>query len=233
MKMNLTVSLQINARPEAKNRFFPLPFMPLIALLAGMMLCLHSPAFGSDNIKHAEAHVAEMISTVKAKTEDRSLTKEETVSLFADIITEYFDLDGIVRYTAGRYWRIATDDERKAYKELFVAILTKSAAEQFGQLAQLDFTPTTSRARGDKLVLVGGIISDKSGKIPDAAVAWRVTTVAGKPAQIIDIEVENISMLKTQQDENTAIIRRNGGTFSALIKELEARQKSISGNASQ
>ncbi len=35
-------------------------------------------------------------------------------------------------------------------------------------------------------------------------------------------------MLKTQQDENTAIIRRNGGTFSALIKELEARQKSIS-----
>ena len=47
------------------------------------------------------------------------------------------------------------------------------------------------------------------------------------------IEVENISMLKTQQDENTAIIRRNGGTFSALIKELEARQKSISGNASQ
>ncbi len=63
--------------------------------------------------------------------------------------------------------------------------------------------------------------------------AWRVTTVAGKPAQIIDIEVENISMLKTHQDENTAIIRRNGGTFSALIKELEARQKSISGNASQ
>ena len=51
MKMNLTVSLQINARPEAKNRFFPLPFMSLIALLAGMMLCLHSPAFGSDNKK--------------------------------------------------------------------------------------------------------------------------------------------------------------------------------------
>jgi len=210
-----------------------MPFHVLATLLAGLMLCFQSPAFGADNIERAEAHVAEMISTVKAKTEARTLNKDETVALFADIISEYFDLDGIVRYTAGRYWRIASDEERETYKKLFVTILTKSAAEQFGQLAQLDFTPTSSTARGDKLVLVGGIISDKSGKIPDAVVAWRVTTIADKPAQIIDIEVENISMLKTQQDENTAIIRRNGGKFSALIKELEARQDSISGRASQ
>ena len=40
------------------------------------------------------------------------------------------------------------------------------------------------------------------------------------PLKIFDIEVENISMLKTQQDENTALIRRNAGRFSALIEAL-------------
>jgi len=80
---------------------------------------------------------------------------------------------------------------------------------------------------------VGGIISDKTGSIPDAEVAWRVVTKDDNPAKIIDIEVENISMLKTQQDENTTIIRRNGGKFSALIEELEKRQQTLLDSASR
>ena len=38
-----------------------------------------------------------------------------------------------------------------------------------------------------------------------------------------DIEVENISMLKTQQDVNTALIKRNGGNFDALIQAMRTR----------
>ena len=38
--------------------------------------------------------------------------------------------------------------------------------------------------------------------------------------RIIDVEIENISMLVTQQQENTAIIRKNGGKFSSLIEAM-------------
>ena len=231
--MNLTVSSPINSGILPSNR----TMLKQLSLLAGLMLVmslfLHGPAHSADNIERAEAHVNGMIATVQARTENKELSKEQRVALFSEIITEYFDIDGIVRYTAGRYWRLATDEEREAYKGLFLTILTQSAAEQFSQLAKLDFTPTTSTARGDKLVLVGGIISDKTGSIPDAEVAWRVVTKDDNPAKIIDIEVENISMLKTQQDENTTIIRRNGGKFSALIEELEKRQQTLLDSASR
>ena len=228
----MTVSLPISAKMLAQKSLI-LNYVSRLACLMALALCLHSPAHSADNIERAEAHVAEMIATVKARTERKELAKADRIALFTQIITEYFDLDGIVRYTAGRYWRIATDQERTTYKELFLTILTQSAAEQFSQLARLDFTPTTSTARGDKLVLVGGVISDSSGTMPDAAVAWRVSTLAEKPAKIIDIEVENISMLKTQQDENTTIIRRNGGNFSALINELERRREMLLNGAAQ
>ena len=41
--------------------------------------------------------------------------------------------------------------------------------------------------------------------------------------KIIDIEFENISMLVAQKEENVAIIRKNGGVFSALITSIEEK----------
>jgi phospholipid transport system substrate-binding protein len=55
-------------------------------------------------------------------------------------------------------------------------------------------------------------------------VNWRViANSAGRPA-VMDIEIENISMLITQKQENVAIIRQNKGKFAALI---EAMQKQL------
>ena len=64
-------------------------------------------------------------------------------------------------------------------------------------------------------------MSDPTGAQADAVVSWRVSTKEGEAPLIIDVEIENISMLITQQQENTAIIRKNGGKFSSLIKVLQ------------
>jgi ABC-type transporter MlaC component len=40
----------------------------------------------------------------------------------------------------------------------------------------------------------------------------------------LDVEIENISMLVTQQQENLAIIRQNHGRFGALIEAMKAKQ---------
>jgi phospholipid transport system substrate-binding protein len=54
-------------------------------------------------------------------------------------------------------------------------------------------------------------------------VNWRVTTVPGEPIRVLDIEIENISMLITQKQENIAMIRKNKGKFSALIDAMKAK----------
>ena len=74
---------------------------------------------------------------------------------------------------------------------------------------------------------------DKSGEFPDTEVIWRLSAIKNKPIQIIDLEIENISMLKTQQDENTALIKRNGGDFNALIETMRTRFETIRTSAGQ
>jgi phospholipid transport system substrate-binding protein len=105
--------------------------------------------------------------------------------------------------------------------------LLSEASNRFDQILNFDFTPTNAQARGDKLILVTGIATDQSGQIPDTKIIWRLSAQKGKPIKIIDLEIENISMLKTQQDENTALIKRSGGDFSALIDAMRVRLENV------
>lgn len=199
-------------------------FAPLLAIfmMAGQI------AHADTRLDEATQLVEDLVAEVQGARQNGMLSAEEKEALFSRVITDYFDVDGITRFTAGRYWRAANETERQEYSELFVDVLISMASSQFEQLATLEFTPTTTEARGKKLILVRGVIHDKSGQQPDAAIAWRVASVDNTSPRIIDIEIENISMLKTQQDENTAIIRRNGGKFSALIEQLRKQLNNLS-----
>ena len=179
------------------------------------------PAQANDRVAEAEQLVSSLISALEANLMNDSSSDEENKQFLNQLVDTYFDVDGITRFSVGRYWRIATADERETYARLFRSVLLNQASSQFHQLKNLEFKPTTSRARGEKLVLVGGIIHDKSGEFPDVEMFWRVVTLPDKPAKIFDVEIENISMLKTQQDENTTLIRRNGGRFAALNEALQ------------
>lgn len=179
------------------------------------------PAQANDRVAEAEQLVSSLISALEANIMNDSSSDEENKQFLNQLVDTYFDVDGITRFSVGRYWRIATADERETYARLFRSVLLNQASSQFHQLKNLEFKPTTSKARGEKLVLVGGIIHDKSGEFPDVEMFWRVVTLPDKPAKIFDVEIENISMLKTQQDENTTLIRRNGGRFAALNEALQ------------
>lgn len=178
----------------------------------------------ADRLAVAENHIGKLIAELREIEAMRgSLTSEKYRHLIALIMETYFDVEGITRFTAGRYWRVASNEQRNAYKEVFRGILLSEASNRFDQILTFSFTPTKAQARGDKLILVTGIAKDNSGQIPDTKIVWRVAAQAGKPMKIIDLEIENISMLKTQQDENTALIKRNGGNFDALIQAMRTR----------
>ena len=193
------------------------------AVLFGLFLTVMAvlPAQANDRVAEAEQLVSSLISALEANLMNDSSSDEENKQFLNQLVDTYFDVDGITRFSVGRYWRIATADERETYARLFRSVLLNQASSQFHQLKNLEFKPTTSKARGEKLVLVGGIIHDKSGEFPDVEMFWRVVTLPDKPAKIFDVEIENISMLKTQQDENTTLIRRNGGRFAALNEALQ------------
>ena len=190
-----------------------------------MLVCAGGAAHANDRVSEAERLVTALITELEQTSLRDNMTDKENKQVLNQLVENYFDVDAITRFSVGRYWRVATESERSEYAKLFRFVLLNQANEQFHKLRDLEFKPTTTNTKGDKLILVGGIIHDKSGEFPDVEIFWRIVARPDKPAKIFDIEVENISMLKTQQDENTTLIRRNAGRFGALIEALQEQLK--------
>ncbi len=204
----------------------------LTHLAAIFMLLGVSTASAETRSEEAASLVQSLVDRIQT-TVKKDPTPEEIRTETNLIIDEYFDYNLIARFAAGQAWRSATDAERDAYKLAFRDVLLSLAETQFEYFKNLEYQPKDVTPKGKKLAVVHGIVQDTTGKLPDTVVAWRVSTRPGIPVRIIDVEVENISMLITQQQENTAIIRQNGGQFSALITALEQMALDIKNNKSK
>ena len=199
----------------------------MVALMAMVLITAPSNnAFANDRLDEGVGLVnalVERIQTVIGEDPDQAQVRAETNA----IIDEFFDFDLVARFAAGQAWRSASDAEKADYKTAFRRVLLALAETQFEYFRRIEYTPKNAISKGPKLMIVSGMVHDKTGEYPDAVVSWRISTKQGKPARIIDLEVENISMLITQQQENTAIIRQNGGSFKALIDALNQQADDI------
>ena len=189
-------------------------------------LCLSIPAQASSQIEAANHLINAMVRDVEsyllADSGDISKRKENITKL----LDTHFDIPSIARFSAGPYWRAANEEERGTYTESMREALIGTIARNFDQFVGLRFTIIDSQAKGSRMVLVRGTFRDKTGKRPPVSVGWRVVTPHPAPAKVLDVEIENISMLITQKQENIAIIRKNGGRFSALIQAMKQREQS-------
>lgn len=207
-------------------RLFRSLFLALIVILP------LQHAVAEQRLEDSEALVDKLIAHIM-ETVNSNQTPESIRAETDLIIDTYFDYPLIARFAAGNAWRSASKDEREEYLIVFREVLLTLAETQFEYLQNLDYTAGSAVAKGPKLAIVSGMVKDRTGEFPDAQVAWRISTPAGKPPRIIDIEVENISMLITQQQENTAIINSNGGQFSALIDGLSEQAENLRAEAGQ
>ena len=183
------------------------------------------PARASDQIAAANNVITSMISQVESYLETDSGNIEKRTENIAKLLDTHFDLPAIARFSAGPYWRAANEQERVDYVQTMRDVVIGNVVRNFNQLSGLRFTTIDSQAKGDKMVLVRGVFNDSTGKRPPVSVGWRVITPAMAPAKVLDVEIENISMLVTQKQENITIIRQNEGRFSALIEAMRKRHQ--------
>ena len=180
---------------------------------------------GTSQIDSANKLVTQMmveVESILAKDLNDDMARRENVSALFD---RYFDLPTIAKFSAGPYWRAADADQKTAYESAIRDVIIGTVVRNFDQLSGLQFIATDSQAKGKQLVLVKGTFTDINQQQPPIAVAWRVITADNTPPLILDVEIENISMLVTQKQENIAIIRKNEGQFAALIDAMIKRSQ--------
>ena len=181
-------------------------------------------ARASEQIIAANNVITNMISEVEIYLQTDSGNIKKRTENITKLLDTHFDLPAIARFSAGPYWRAANEQERVDYVQTMRDVVIGTVVRNFDQLSGLRFNTIDSQAKGDKMVLVRGTFNDSTGKRQPVSVGWRVITPAMAPAKVLDIEIENISMLVTQKQENITIIRQNEGRFSALIEAMRKRQ---------
>ena len=194
----------------------------LLMLFASLVI-VAQPADADNHSKAAEAHIEAMIGSAKTLLTTDSGDLAARTEQVTELLDTYFDFPSITRFSAGQYWRTASVTEKQEYKLVIREVIIGTVVRNFDQLKGLEYSHVASTEKGSKLVLVTGRFSDANGELPSVLVNWRVTTLPGKPVKVLDIEIENISMLITQKQENVAIIRKNKGKFGALITAMRKK----------
>ena len=193
-----------------------------VLLLSVCMLCgifINNAALASktDNAVSLVNELLDEVSNIQ-KTE---ISIEQRRADFLKLIYAYFDINIIAKASTGPYWRAATSDEKDHYTKLISELIADVTSSQLGDIDNFSFDFQSSIPKGDKMVMVSGNLLVPNQSIPKISVKWRVSTPDSDIAKIIDVEFENISMLVTQKQENVEIIRKNAGSFPALIEAIE------------
>jgi phospholipid transport system substrate-binding protein len=208
--------LPVFARLSAKIR---------ITMAAVILLGITSTAStaGTSQIDSANNLVTQMMVDVESILAQDINNEVKRIQKVSALFDRYFDLPTIAKFSAGPYWRAANAAEKTTYEAVIRDVIIGTVVRNFDQLSGLKFTITGSQARGGKLVLVNGTFAGLDAEQPPIAVGWRVVMNGKASPRILDVEIEKISMLITQKQENIAIIRQNQGQFAALIDAMKQR----------
>ncbi len=148
---------------------------------------------------------------------NKELSEENRKKEFCKMLEESFDMKTIARFALGKYWRIATKEQKKEYLNLFKNMIVNVYSRRFGNYDGEKFEVISSRAQGTSDAIVSSRIIPKSGApIP---VDWRVRRKNNRFV-VIDIIVAGVSMVLTQRSDFSAVIQRGGGKIDVLLEHL-------------
>ena len=164
---------------------------------------------------------AEIEKILETDIDEASLRAEKVSSLF----DKYFNLQKIAQGSVGQYWRTASIEQKREYKILLKEIIVKTVTKNFDKLEGLEFVIQKAEEKGRGLTFVDGIFVDKTERNPDVEVRWLLFQKGDNAPRIVDISIENLSMITTQRQENISVIRRNKGNFHASIEAMKERSQ--------
>jgi len=148
---------------------------------------------------------------------NQELSKEAREKEFRKMLEESFDMKTIGRFALGKYWRIATKEQKKEYLDLFENMIVNVYSRRFGDYNGENFEVISSRAQGTADAIVASQIIPGSGAT--ISVDWRVRK-KNQQFVVIDIIVAGVSMALTQRSDFSAVIQRGGGKIDVLLEHL-------------
>ncbi len=198
-----------------------------LAAVVGLWLVAAPAAIAQDEENRvgqdaASSHVQTLANSALDILRQEELSLDAREAIFHDLLREGFNLEAIGNLVLARNRLEATPAELEEYHRLFAEFVLARYSMLLGGYAGEDFAILAVQDSGRRDVLVMSRI-ERPGGDPISA-TWRVRAYDGVP-KIIDVQVENISMVISQRDEFNAVIQRGG--FEALLESLRAQTEML------
>jgi ABC-type transporter MlaC component len=158
----------------------------------------------------ASQQVSNFLNTIKEfASEKDSLIKIKR----SDELLDMVDLEFMSKVTVGKHWKTVNDNEKIIFKRELFNKFIQFIDLHLEDFKEIKFQEKSIKLRGQKLVYVTGSIDTK--KIKNLDITWKLSS---KETKILDVEIEKISLIKTQKLEMRPLLKKNKNNFSQFIK---------------
>ena len=175
-----------------------------------------------------DAEATRFVGSLGARTavlvdnEDAISEAERARKLFG-FVDNVVDIPAIAKFTMGRYWRRASQQQRAEFKKLFRGYVAYSVADRIKALAGASIkvqkvVPVKASKAKDVLVICRIDI----GRGRSLAVVWRVRKTEAGP-RLVDVIVDGISMAVVQREEFASVIRAQDGNIGSFLTALREK----------
>jgi phospholipid transport system substrate-binding protein len=181
---------------------------------------LISPA---GHVRRAAAQAADQAVAFVKSTSDRlvaivngaAAASEKRLQVEA-VIDATVDVNDIAVFCLGRFWRLATPDERKQYMVLFRDLLVTRIADHLGEYRGVRVSMGLARASADTEIVI--TVVERPGT-PTMQVDWVVSIASGQP-KIVDLLAEGTSIRLTQSSDFSAFLSRHQYNIHELLEGM-------------
>ena len=157
-----------------------------------------------------------------AQLAGKQIPETEEQARFRNLLTEYFDVNAIGKFTVGRaYWTTATPAQQKEFLSLYEGQVANAYAKRFQDYSGFTFQVSGQQKDDETDTVVNSDINRPNGG-PPIPVQWRVRAENGT-YKIADVVIAGISMAVTDKQQFAAVIQRGGGTIQALIDAMKSQ----------
>ena len=158
----------------------------------------------------ASQQVSNFLNTIKEfASEKDSLIKIKR----SDELLHMVDLEFMSKATVGKHWKTVNDNEKIIFKRELFNKFIQFIDLHLEDFKEIKFQEKSIKLRGQKLVYVTGSIDTK--KIKNLDITWKLSSRENK---LLDVEIEKISLIKTQKLEMKPLLKKNKNNFSQFIK---------------
>lgn len=152
---------------------------------------------------------------------DRQMNDAQREVAFRRLFTAGFDIDMISRFVLGRYWRGASEPQRREYRQLFEDFIVATYARRLdGYSRETLQIGKVRNLSGMDIVVSSQVVRPREEPL---RVDWRMARLPSNWRIVDVVVVEGISMAVTQRQEFASVIRNNGGNVEGLLKVLREK----------